>query len=133
MKLEKEDKDLILEAEKLLKEDKNNKSGSACMILAPEGMVYKGLSLSTMSASVCASTTALGSLITAGKDTIKTLVTVNKKGIIYPLCGRCRELFYELINNDPWVIVSRSEKVRLRTLLPYAWFDVGKKLFKQKG
>jgi cytidine deaminase len=48
------------------------------------------------------------------------IVAVNKDGIVLPPCGRCRELLWQVDdqNQRAWVIVGAEEGAYLRDLLP---------------
>jgi cytidine deaminase len=54
------------------------------------------------------------------------IVAINNDGKIYPPCGRCREMMYQVnkLNLDAKIILSDTKTVRLRFLLPMPWQDV---------
>ena len=70
--------------------------------------------------SFCAEYAAVGTMVSEGATEILTIVAVNgKKNIVFPPCGKCRQLLREFGN--PYVILklqSRYVKVKLAELYP---------------
>ena len=121
-KLSKEDKQLIEMTAKLLKKKKWKYSCVGSAVKAKDGKIYMGLNIENEGSSpcsVCAEYPAIGAAYVAGNEKVDTVVAVlyyNKKFSVIPPCGRCRQFLTAFGN--PWVIVSRHYKVRLKDLLP---------------
>jgi len=62
-------------------------------------------------------------MVTNGEYRIKKIVAVSGDGAVLPPCGRCRELIYQ-INEDNWnteIILGETRVVKLEDLLPEPW------------
>jgi cytidine deaminase len=76
----------------------------------------------------CGEYQAIGNMISNGEKEIKTIVAVwndkkKKRYEVIPPCGKCREMIHQL-NKKNWeteVIISKTKKVKLKDLIPYAW------------
>ena len=74
--------------------------------------------------SICGEKSAILHRLTKGQRDIDTIVAVwisrdykkNKKWDVIQPCGSCRHVISKFGN--PWIIVSRSKKVRLKELYP---------------
>jgi len=130
MKLTQEDKELIKAAKAIIKKSKpvklidTGKVGAA--LITSKGNIYSGVSLGFYCGiGSCAEYQAMGSMISNGEKEIKTIVAVCHHGPykIYPPCGKCREMMMQACkkNQNTWVIISTTKKVKLKELLPYTW------------
>lgn len=118
MKIDAEDKKLIEKAQELLKKRASKYTGTAGALLSLKGNLYLGVNLGVENPSaVCAEPIAVGNMITNGEKEIKTMVAVQEKGIVSP-CGVCRELIYQLNVGNPWIIIDKNNKIKLKDLLP---------------
>ena len=124
MRLTDRDKGLISKAEALTGEKKVSvgvvkEVGAA--LLTKKGEVFTGVSLHlSCGIGFCAEHSAIANMVSHSDETqIDTIVAYGDK-VLYP-CGRCRELMRQIDKRnmkDAWVIVSPSEKVKLKDLLP---------------
>jgi cytidine deaminase len=66
---------------------------------------------------------SIAAMLTDGHSGIRYIVAVNTKGKIYPPCGRCRELIYQVDkrNLSTEIILSETETALLSELLPMRW------------
>lgn len=122
IKLNDEDRNLIELANNLLKK-KDWKYGSVASALKGEDKrIHFGMNIFDKRSgptSTCAEFSAISTAYTEGNEKIDTITAVRKSDskldVITP-CGRCRG-FMALFGN-PWVIISKSHKVRLSNLIP---------------
>jgi cytidine deaminase len=133
MKLTKEDKELIEEAKNIIIKSKpvnlidTGEVGSA--LLTKKGNIFRGVSIGHYCGiGSCGEYQAIGSMISNGEKEIKKIVAVyydekKKKYEVIPPCGKCREMISQTSkkNKNTEVIISKTKKVKLNELLPYAW------------
>ncbi len=133
MKLTKQDKELIEDANKIIIKSRQVKLidtgdvGSA--LTTSKDNIFRGVSLGFYCGiGSCGEYQAIGSMISNGEKEIKTIVAVwynekTKKYKIIPPCGKCREMILQACkkNKNTEVIISKSKKIKLKELLPYAW------------
>ncbi len=125
--LTKQDRRLIKKAKKLVGE-KPIRGGFVkevgCALVTEKGRVFVGVNMDLASGiGFCAEHTAISQMITQTDEThIKKLVSLKEDIIITP-CGRCRELMnlLDVRNFETEIIISETEKVKLKDLLPMAW------------
>ena len=68
-----------------------------CALVTFRGNVYVGVNIDcACGIGFCSEHNAIGSMVTKKESLIKKIVAVNAKGIIYPPCGRCRELMLQV-------------------------------------
>ena len=99
----------------------NSAGGVGAAIQTKDGNVYTGVCIDLGSGlGFCAEVAAIAQMVTRRETQIDTQVAVTSEGVIPP-CGRCRETMLQIDprNIDCTVIVSESEDVRLRDLLPH--------------
>lgn len=74
----------------------SNYSVSAC-ICTEDDTLFTGVNVenSSYGLSVCAETSAICQMITAGKQTIKSMVILAGNNALCPPCGACRQLIHE--------------------------------------
>jgi len=133
MKLTKEDKKLIEEAKQIIVKSRpvnlidTGDVGSA--LITSKGNIFRGVSMGFYCGiGSCGEYQAIGSMISNGEKEIKTIVAVwydakTQKYEVIPPCGKCREMIHQSSKKN-WnteVIISDSEKVKLKDLLPHSW------------
>ena len=131
--LDKQDRELIEEglvtAKRGFVDDRKNRIGCdlAGALITKSGKIFTGINLdvkSSAGASICGERSAIMHMISQAERTIETIVAVwisrdynkNKKGGILQPCGICRHDISQF--GDPWVIISKSKKVKLNELYP---------------
>ncbi|MBU0958282.1 MAG: cytidine deaminase [Nanoarchaeota archaeon] len=140
MKLTKEDNQLIKKAKEIIVKSRPvnliDTGSVGAVLVTQKGNVFQGVSLGFYCGiGSCGEYQAIGNMISNGEKIIKTIVAVGydektKKYEVIPPCGKCREMIHQLSKKN-WnseVIVSNSEKVKLKELLPYAWEGTIEKL-----
>jgi cytidine deaminase len=93
----------------------------ATALVTAAGHVFTGVCVDTAcSLGFCAEHAAIAEMLKARESTVQMIVAVNKDGSILPPCGRCRELLWQVDdqNQRAWVIVGAEEGAYLRDLLP---------------
>lgn len=137
MKINKEDKNLIEEAKKIIVKSSPVKLGEStgdvgAALLTSDGNIFSGVCIGFYCGiGTCAEYQAIGAMISNGEKYIKKIVAVHydsksKKYKVIAPCGKCREMIHQ-ISKKNWtteVIISSSKKVKLNELLPYAWDHV---------
>ena len=130
MKLTIEDKKLIEIAKKIILKSKpvnlidTGLVGSA--LITTKGNVFCGVCLGFYCGiGSCGEYQAIGNMISNGEKEIKTIVAICDDGKILPPCGKCREMIKQACkkNLNTEVIISKSQKVKLKDLIPYAYKD----------
>ena len=95
-----------------------------CALVTDKDNIYIGASIDAgCGIGFCAEHSAIASMVTNGEYRIKKIVAVSGDGAVLPPCGRCRELMYQ-INEDNWnteIIVGETRVVKLKDLLPEPW------------
>ncbi len=95
-----------------------------CALVTDKDNIYIGASIDACCGiGFCAEHSAIASMVTNGEYRIKKIVAVSGDGAVLPPCGRCRELMYQ-INEDNWnteIIVEETRVVKLKDLLPEPW------------
>ena len=133
MKLIKEDKMLIEEAKKIIIKSRPvnliDTGDVGAALMTSSGNIFRGVCTGFYCGiGSCGEYQAVGSMISNGEKDIKKIVAVyynskNKRYEVIPPCGKCREMIHQLSKKSKRceVIVSKSKKVKLKELLPYAW------------
>ncbi len=131
LKLDEDDKSLVEKTRLHLKKHGSEISGVAAGLRTSRGTEFFGLciDLKTATVGVCAEYSAIGTMVSSGEKTIRTIVVVTDSGkngyAILPPCGKCRD-FVRAFGN-PYVIlqvggsIGESKKVRLSELVPFPW------------
>lgn len=99
----------------------------ACALQAKNGKIYTGICLNLVCGlGFCAEASAISEMLKDRETEIEMIVALTEKGNIIPPCGRCRELLYQINthNLNTSVIVSDSNILKLKELLPNTWADV---------
>jgi cytidine deaminase len=94
-------------------------------LVTDKGNVYVGVCVDTAcSMGFCAEQAAVADMITAGENTVATIVAVNRHGKVISPCGRCREFIYQVNDdNGETRVILHDKVVTLRTLLPEHWMS----------
>ncbi|MEM4598531.1 MAG: hypothetical protein QW400_02470 [Candidatus Diapherotrites archaeon] len=130
-KLTKDDRKLIEKALHVIMENRlETKSISASVgaaLLSKNGKSFAATNIKnylSSPTSICAEPAAIAAMFSSGERKIKTIVAVHmpdrgsqKWRIIQP-CGACRHFISSFGN--PWVIISKTKKVKLKELYPLA-------------
>ena len=98
--------------------------GVGAAVVTKKGNIYTGVNIDTdCSLGMCAERNAISTMITNGEFEIKMVVAVDKKGIVLPPCGACREFMMQLKNSsDIEVLVDNNGTVvKLKDLMPYSY------------
>lgn len=96
----------------------------ACALVTDKGNVYTGICIdAACSIGFCAEHAAISSMLTNGETRIMRLVSISEHGVIYPPCGRCRELISQIDENnvDTLIMIGDNEVKTLAELLPNDW------------
>ena len=131
LKLNADDKELVEKTQSLIRKRHSDISGVSAGLRTGRGSEFYGLCVDAKTSTVgmCAEFTAIGSMLTNGENSIRTMVAIGYKGRgryrILPPCGKCRDLAREF--GDPYVILQKGKsfretgKVRLSDLVPAPW------------
>lgn len=95
-----------------------------CSLITDQGNVYVGVSIhACCGVGFCAEHSAIANMVTNTEYKIAKIVTVSGDGTILPPCGRCRELMYQINeeNYDTEIILEENKIVKLKELLPDPW------------
>jgi len=120
---------LLSEAEKVVGKrilsDYADKGRVACALLCQSGKIYTGVDLNAKtSIGFCAEVAAIADMIKHNETRILKLVALSDSGVVYPPCGRCRELVRKINheNADTQILLDKKGvKATLRELLPHMW------------
>ena len=96
----------------------------ACALVTDKGNVYTGICIdAACSIGFCAEHAAISAMLTNGETRIDKIVSISEHGVIYPPCGRCRELISQVDGNniDTEVMIAENNIVTLKELLPFDW------------
>jgi len=96
-----------------------------CALLTGKNNVYVGVSIhACCGIGFCAEHSAIAAMVTNREYKIKKIVAVTSDGIILPPCGRCRELMYQISEENykqTEIILEENKVVKLKDLLPEPW------------
>ena len=123
-------KQLITEAKSVVRPTTiaNNKlvADVGAALITDKGNIYRGVCINTNEGSgFCAERSAIAAMVTAGEYKIERIVAVWTDGTIIPPCGKCRELIWQ-IHEDNWdteVILEGDKMYKLKELLPHHWHN----------
>jgi len=124
--LTEEDRNLIEIAKEVISKNRIENDLISCTVgsalSTDEEKIYKGVNIHSKSSgptSICSETAAIAQMVSDGGRKIKSIVAMwvdgNTWDVLQP-CGACRHIISQFGN--PWVIVSRTKKVRLSDLYP---------------
>jgi cytidine deaminase len=106
---------------------KNVRIGSVgCALVTNKGNIYLGVNIhADCDIGFCSEHSAMASMVLNKEYVIKKIVAVHGKEI-YPPCGRCRELMFQLSkkNKNTEVILGEKKTMKLKELLPDPWETV---------
>jgi len=95
-----------------------------CALLTDKGNIYTGIDLDmACGIGFCAEHSAVAQMILNNETRIDKIVAVGKNHRVIPPCGRCRELLYQ-INNDNLetkILINDKEIKVLKEILPFQW------------
>lgn len=95
-----------------------------CAVVTDKDNIYIGASIDACCGiGFCAEHSAIASMVTNGEYRIKKIVAVSGDGAVLPPCGRCRELMYQINedNRNTEIIIGETRVVKLKDLLPEPW------------
>jgi cytidine deaminase len=98
----------------------------AAVIITATGARYSGVSMEfTSGMGSCAEHAAVAAMLKDHETVIARVVAVHHDGRVFPPCGRCREMMWQLDtrNRDSLVILGPALAVPLYTLLPHPAYD----------
>lgn len=98
--------------------------GVGAAVITKNGNIYTGVCIDTdCSLGMCAERNAISTMITNGEFEIKMVAAVNKKGLVLPPCGACREFMMQLKNScDIEVLIdNKGTLIKLKDLMPYSY------------
>lgn len=104
-----------------------NAGGVGAAILTEAGNVYTGVCMdAACGIGFCAEHAAIAQMITMGESRIVKIVTLSGDGKFMPPCGRCRELIYQVNNEnlDAEILLDADRSATLEALLPARWQDL---------
>lgn len=121
-------KELITEAEKILGEyrlgsDEYTAGSVAAALLSSNGNLYTGINFDVACGiGFCAEHAAVAQMLKHRETRIDMIVALNANGVIPP-CGRCRELLFQINNENSKTKIYLSEEnyMTLDELLPNRW------------
>jgi len=93
-------------------------------LITEKGNIFTGINLSLLCGiGFCAEHSAIAEMIKHGETKIKKIVATTANGKVLPPCGRCRELIYQVDqdNINAEVIIDDNRMMRLGELLPENW------------
>jgi len=113
------------EVAKLHKSSEDVRIGDiGCALVTNKGNLYLGVSIhACCGIGFCAEHSAIASMVLKQEYKIKKIVAVSGDGTILPPCGRCRELMYQIDeeNYETEIIIDKNKVVKLKDLLPEPW------------
>ena len=92
-------------------------------LLTTKGNLYTGVNIDVACGiGFCAEHSAIAEMLKNRETQIEMIVAVNEEGILPP-CGRCRELMFQINNENihTKVYLSKEKYVTLDELLPIRW------------
>ena len=101
--------------------DGNSAGGVGAALRTVDGNIYTGVCMDLGSGlGFCAEVSAISQMVAHRETQIESIVAVTFDGILPP-CRRCRETMAQVDprNLDCTVILSETEDVKLRDLMPY--------------
>ncbi|MCD6284675.1 MAG: cytidine deaminase [Anaerolineae bacterium] len=107
--------------------DECNAGGVSAALLTAAGNVYVGVSIdAACGIGFCAEHSAIAHMVTMGESRIVRVVALSSDGKSMPPCGRCRELLYQVNNDnlDTQILLYPGHVVALAALLPERWQEL---------
>jgi cytidine deaminase len=124
--LTKEDLNLIQSAREVSLKNRIEDKWLSCAIgatlITNSNQIYKGINIESKTSgptSICGEMSAIAQMVSNNERKIKVIVSVyseKKKFEVLQPCGSCRHIISQFGN--PWVIISKSKKVRLLDIYP---------------
>ena len=107
--------------------DECNAGGVSAALLTAAGNIYVGVCIdAACGIGFCAEHSAIANMVTMGESRIVKVVALGGDGKFMPPCGRCRELLYQVNNDnlDAEILLSPDRSVTLSQLLPERWQEL---------
>jgi len=98
-----------------------------CCVCSEDDTLYAGVNVENGSygLTLCAESSAISQLISAGQKSIKHVVIINGEGTQCPPCGACRQRIFEFSSKNTQIHLCDHEKVQttfsIQELLPMAY------------
>ena len=108
--------------------------GVSAAVLTAADNVYVGVCIdAACGIGFCAEHSAIAHMVTMGESRIVKVVALSSDGRFMPPCGRCRELLYQVNNDnlDTEILLSPDRSVTLAELLPERWQELWNKSVNQ--
>ncbi|WP_019217085.1 cytidine deaminase [Legionella tunisiensis] len=85
----------------------------ASCLCSEDDQFFSGVNVENASygLSICAESSAICQMVTAGKQKIKSIVVLNSKNTLCPPCGACRQRIAEFSTSDALVHLCNNETV----------------------
>lgn len=99
----------------------------ACCICTDKDNLYTGINVenSSYSVTLCAESSAISAMVTAGEQQIKSIVILAGTNTLCPPCGACRQRIHEFSTPDTMVYLCNKDSIihhiRHKELLPFAF------------
>ncbi|MGV8162607.1 MAG: cytidine deaminase family protein [Candidatus Nanoarchaeia archaeon] len=94
-----------------------------CALVTTKGNIFLGVNIhADCDIGFCSEHSAIASMVMNKEYAIKKIVAVHGD-TIYPPCGRCRELIYQISskNKNTEIILEENKTIKLKDLLPDPW------------
>ena len=95
-----------------------------CALITDRGNIYTGVVLNLQNGiGFCAEHSAIAEMVKGGESRIARIAGATAQGNPLPLCGRCREMMYQIDpgNLQTEVLLPGGQSRRLGELLPDNW------------
>jgi cytidine deaminase len=95
-------------------------------LMTDAGNLYTGVSISAACGiGFCAEHSAIAQMVTQGESRIVKIVALSGDAKVLPPCGRCRELMYQVNENnlEAEILLGSGRRTTLSQLLPERWQD----------
>jgi cytidine deaminase len=107
-----------------------SKFNVACCIQSDKGNLYTGINIEngSYSLAVCAETSAIAAMVTAGEQRIQSMVVLAGTNELCSPCGACRQRIHEFATPDTMIHLCDKDSIlrsiTIKELLPLAFdFD----------
>lgn len=126
-KLDPKDKTLIDAATKSIQrnyQDPTHTVGAA--LLCDSGKTYTGINVAAVACGSCAEQITVGTALSSGERTFRTIVAVDNEGKVISPCGNCRQLLFDYAPGIEVIIPheNRVVKTNITNLLPNPYIRV---------
>ena len=107
-----------------LKEGWNWMGYVGAALVTDSGSIFTGINLSLeCGIGFCAEHSAIAEMVKHGETKISRIAATTEKGTVIPPCGRCRELMFQIDNDnlETVVLLGNNRVLCLKDLLPERW------------